>query len=151
MTRRRLKILTLIMAAILSLIMLTACDFAQKIVGDTFCVTCMGDKKVECTSCKGEKATTCMICLGKGQTDCSLCFGTGRRRCSSCGGMGSRYEYDFFTGRYTYKMCYSCAGGYTACVASYLCSCVDGKNDCGKCSATGEIDCPDCVSIKKTN
>ena len=148
MAKRRWKIITLIMAVILSLNVFTACDFAQKVVGDAFCLTCMGDQKIKCTSCKGKKETTCGICHGKGRTDCSLCFGTGRRRCSSCGGMGSRYEYDFFTGGYTFKMCYSCAGGYTACVASYLCSCVDGKNTCTKCDEEGQMDCPDCVIVQ---
>ncbi len=146
MAKKKIKILALLISAMLSLNVLTACDFVQKIVGDAVCLTCMDEQTIKCTDCKGKKQRTCSMCLGIGYTNCSLCFGTGRRTCTMCGGMGSRYEYDFYSGGYTYKTCFSCVLGYTTCIATYNCSCVDGKNNCYKCDENGEIPCPDCTT-----
>lgn len=148
---KKLLCCLLSIAMIMSMAMFSACHYAQKVVGDAFCLTCMGDQKVKCTNCKGKKETTCGLCFGTGYKDCVLCFGSGRRMCSMCGGMGSSYQYDFFTGGYTFQMCYFCAGGYTSCVTSYPCGCVDGKTSCVKCDENGQMDCPDCVIVENTD
>ena len=106
------------------------------------CRTCRDRLTVECNSCDGEKEKTCQSCGGDGVASCGFCMGTGRRMCASCGGAGGRYEYDFFSKTYTYRMC--CGSGYTFCPTTATCGCGDGRVSCTLCDENGRIACPDC-------
>ena len=155
MMKRTHKMLALFIVAIISLSAFTACDFAQKIVGDAICLTCMNTQKVKCADCDGEKRTICPRCEGSELETCWLCQGTGRRTCYDCWGLGGEYEYTPYFGQwqYVYRLCYTCnASGYFRCEPYINCSsCPDGKVDCGTCEATGEVDCPRCVIVEDSS
>lgn len=108
------------------------------------CKTCHDKAEIDCSDCGGEAEVECVLCYGSGMRPCTLCNGTGGRTCYSCGGLGGTYAYDFLTGGLVYKPCFACVAGRVSCVTGSPCACIDGKTDCGTCTATGKVDCPDC-------
>ena len=114
------------------------------------CKTCRDKSKITCTVCDGDKEALCILCGGDGLKPCSLCYGSGSRICYSCSGLGSKYEYDFITGMYSYKTCYSCVGGRISCIANVSCGCVGGQTPCYVCDKDAKIACPDCSANNET-
>ena len=107
-----------LMILIICIVILCSCNNAN-------CKTCGDTEKIICSSCNGD-----------GVAPCGLCGGVGSRVCVLCGGTGGRYEYNFMTKMYEYRMCYGgCLAGRIHCAMTIPCSsCTDGYLPCPNCA-----------------
>jgi len=119
-------------------------DIDSALLYDAACDDCAGDGKCEicdgkgdCLTCKG--SGNCTTCKGSG--NCTTCGGDHLVNCSDCNG----------TKKVT---CPDCAGaGELPCtVKNPLSKCAECKeagvilnHECGKCKATGKVDCTSCL------
>lgn len=107
-----------------------------------------------CSICTGKCKLICTACHGGGWVSCGVCNGSSRVYCFSCGGSGqkteqvSRQVWNSSTRsnstqyQSVQKSCSVCFGsGRNSCM-----HCSNGQIRCGRCHATGKVDCDDCVA-----